>query len=274
MRTGRLDEQRGIVNFSLARTKFQLFRLPPAPQLAPFVLHYWFVAWDLRGEPPHRQQVVPYPAVNMTFLGGQRTRGQVAGVIRGHFFEELSGVGRVLGARFRPGGFRPFLGAPVARITDRFLGLADVFGPAGTTLERAVLRADDAPGMAAAVDEFLCARAPEPDPMMEAVAAMVDDITAEPALTTVDDLARRTGLHTRRLQRLFAEYVGVGPKWVIRRCRLQEAAERAERGPVDWAELAAELGYADQAHFTRDFTATVGLSPARYARECAAAQPG
>ena len=73
-------------------------------------------------------------------------------------------------------------------------------------------------------------------------------------------------LFVRRLQRLFADYVGVSPKWVMRRARLHEAAERAEGGgQVDWAALASDLGYADQAHLTRDFTETIGVPPARYA---------
>ena len=70
----------------------------------------------------------------------------------------------------------------------------------------------------------------------------------------------------RRLQRLFAEYTGVSPKWVMRRARLHDAAQRADGGgEVDWALLAADLGYADQAHLTRDFTATIGVPPALYA---------
>jgi AraC-like DNA-binding protein len=51
----------------------------------------------------------------------------------------------------------------------------------------------------------------------------------------------------------------------MRRARLHEAAQRADSGdPVDWAVLAADLGYADQAHLTRDFTATLGVPPTRY----------
>jgi AraC-like DNA-binding protein len=65
---------------------------------------------------------------------------------------------------------------------------------------------------------------------------------------------------------LFGDYVGVSPKWVMRRARLHEAALRADGGePVDWAALAADLGYADQAHLTREFTATIGVPPSRYA---------
>jgi AraC-like DNA-binding protein len=71
----------------------------------------------------------------------------------------------------------------------------------------------------------------------------------------------------RRLQRLFADYVGVGPKWVIRRYRLHEITERmAAGGRIDWLRLALQLGYADQAHLSRDFTAIVGETPTRYAQ--------
>src|ERR1019366_6732580 len=80
------------------------------------------------------------------------------------------------------------------------------------------------------------------------------------------ELAAAAGMTARGLQRLFADYVGVSPKWVMRRARLHEAAEQADSGElVDWAELAAGLGYADQAHLTRDFTATIGVPPAQYA---------
>jgi transcriptional regulator GlxA family with amidase domain len=78
--------------------------------------------------------------------------------------------------------------------------------------------------------------------------------------------AARFDTSVRRLQRLFAEYVGVGPKWVIRRYRLREVTDRMERGAaVDRAGLAADLGCADQAHLTRDFAAVFGEPPTHYA---------
>ena len=96
------------------------------------------------------------------------------------------------------------------------------------------------------------------------VAAMVADIAADSTLTRVDELTRRWGMNVRRLQRLFADYVGASPKWVIRRYRMQEAAARAAAAPVDWARLAFDLGYSDQAHLTRDFTEHFGMPPGRY----------
>jgi AraC-like DNA-binding protein len=113
---------------------------------------------------------------------------------------------------------------------------------------------------------LLCSLLPERDPLAEQAAALVARITDDPGLRRVSELSAASGMTARSLQRLFADYVGVSPKWVMRRARLHEAAERADRGePVDWASLAANLGYADQAHLTRDFTATLGVSPTRYA---------
>ena len=119
-------------------------------------------------------------------------------------------------------------------------------------------------------EALLCSVRPERDPLAEQVADLVSQITADPGLRRVDQLAAASGMTARSLQRLFADYVGVSPKWVMCRARLHEAAERADSGePVDWASLASDLGYADQAHLTRDFTATIGISPTRYAAPAA-----
>ena len=123
---------------------------------------------------------------------------------------------------------------------------------------------DDA--MIAGAVDLLRGASPRPDPVAEQVAGLVERITGDPAMRRVADLADVAGMSERRLQRLFAEYVGVPPKWVMRRARLHEAALHADAGAVvDWAALAADLGYADQAHLTRDFTATLGIPPSRYA---------
>ena len=70
---------------------------------------------------------------------------------------------------------------------------------------------------------------------------------------------------TRKLQRLFNEYVGISPKWMIQRYRLQEAAQRlASATAVEWPAIALDLGYSDQAHYIREFKKLIGKSPAEY----------
>jgi len=123
--------------------------------------------------------------------------------------------------------------------------------------------------LVAQVEAFLRARWPEPDPNVALVGRIVADLLHDRTTTRVDDVTTRFAIPSRRLQRLFARYVGVSPKWVLRRYRLQEAAARlAEEHDRPWAEVAAELGYFDQSHFSRDFTAAIGMTPAAYARAC------
>ncbi|MFJ8628256.1 DUF6597 domain-containing transcriptional factor [Kitasatospora sp. NPDC093550] len=256
------DLGRGVLHPARAAELISVERLVPEPGVARFVEYYWLVRWDLRGLPPYEQKVLAHPHVHLVF---EAPRARVYGVDRALFVRRLEGAGHVLGVRFRAGAFRPFAGRPVISLADRSVPAADYFGPAVDRLTPLLLSGDQG-GPAALADAFLRSRLPEPDPVADEVAAMVDRITGTPDLRRVDDLAEEFGLGVRRLQRLFAEYVGASPKWVLRRARLHEAAERAASGgELDLAALAAELGYADQAHLTRDFTAAVGVSPARYA---------
>ena len=91
--------------------------------------------------------------------------------------------------------------------------------------------------------------------------------TRDRELTRVADLAAALGVPVRTLQRRFDRHLGVGPKWVLSRCRIQDALAAIEAGgTVDWADLAVRLGYADQSHFVNSFTALVGVPPDRYRR--------
>ncbi|MFG2091007.1 MULTISPECIES: helix-turn-helix domain-containing protein [unclassified Spirillospora] len=266
---------RGILHARTGLEHFRVERIAPPPPLAPFAEFFWVLRWDLRGRPPHRQRLLTLPSVHMTFtsyLTSGATRARIVGVVREEFTEEIADEGRVVGVGFRPGGFRPFLGGdvPVSALTGRFAGVDEVFGEDGLALAGEIFAAPGAAEGLALLTEFLIGRRPVPDPAAERAAGIVARIAARPGLLRVDELAGDVGMSPRSLQRLFHEYVGVGPKWVIRRYRMQEAHERAASGSdVDWAEVAAELGYADQAHFTRDFTAAVGTPPATYAREAA-----
>jgi transcriptional regulator GlxA family with amidase domain len=106
-----------------------------------------------------------------------------------------------------------------------------------------------------------------PDATAQRLAELVETIADDQTITRVSQVADLAGLTVRSLQRIFADYVGAGPKWVIQRCRLQDVAARVTTEPIDWASLAVELGFADQAHLTRAFTATIGVPPATYARQ-------
>jgi AraC-like DNA-binding protein len=259
-------DTRGIVGAAdfLARVDFR--RPEPAEPLRRHVEYYWLIDWDLTE--PYVSHVVPHPAVHIVFqrFEGQEPFVEVAGVQQGLFTQKLEGRGRVCGIKFRPGAFRPFApGRAVSEWTGLRVRSPRDFPRADVT---AVLAPQDETARIAALDAFLLALEPRPDPRADLAAALVERARTDRTIRRAADLARTGGVSVRVLQRLFAGYVGVGPKWVILRYRIHEALERAETDrAVDWARLAADLGYADQAHLVRDFTTTVGVPPTAYARQ-------
>ncbi|WAZ23308.1 helix-turn-helix domain-containing protein [Streptomyces cinnabarinus] len=262
-------DTRGIVDPAGLLTRVRFRRHRPAEPLGRYVEWYWLIDWDL--PEPYASQIVPHPAVNLTFQWDEDEGppyGELTGVTLGLYTRKLSGRGRVCGVKFRPGGFRPYApGDPVSRWTDRALPAEEVFPRATGEAARTIVTPVDDRDRVAALDAFLLALAPAPDPQADLAMELVRRIRADRALRRVGDFADAEGLSTRALQRLFSAYVGVSPKWVLLRYRIQEALDHAGTRPdLDWAALANELGYADQAHLIRDFTATVGVPPTAYAQ--------
>ncbi len=243
--------------------RFELRRWAPGPPVAPLVTWHWAVLWDLRGVPAHEQVVLAHLSAHLTveadgvWLTGPQRRAAT---------RVLSCRGEVVGARLRPARLRALLGAPAATVTDRRVPADVVPGLDPAALAASAAAAADLDGAVGALDDALAALVPPADPagdLAEHALALAEE---DPALTRVSDLAERLGCSVRSLQRLFAEHVGLGPAWVVRRLRLQDAAGRAALGhDVDWGRLAVDLGYADPAHLERDFAEVVGVSPDRYA---------
>jgi AraC-like DNA-binding protein len=255
---------RGIVHPRATESVFDVAQHPVSPALAPFAAYLWTVEWDLPAGRRHVQRILPNPSVHLSF---EPDRSRVTGPLRrstnGY---ALAGRGRVVGVRFRPGGARPWLSGPVSALSDTEVPVSAMVDLDADEVRERVQRADDAAAAAALVDAVLAPLCPPPDPAVDRADELVRLVDAEPAIRRVEDLAARLATTPRSLQRFCAEWIGVGPKDLVRWARLHEAAGRAAAGPVDWAALAAELGYADQAHLVRDFTRVVGEPPARYAR--------
>jgi AraC-like DNA-binding protein len=262
--TDGLGKPRGVLHQRLEQGEFQHARRAPSSRLCSVIEHYWFVSWDLRDLPAQTQETLPHPNVQYVIEHG---RTAIYGVHTGRFTRVLEGHGRVFGIKFKAGGFFPFYRQPVSRLLDSSLDPATIFGDDASAFEATILMCDDMETMTAEAERLLLVHAPSNDPNVARVSEWVASIVDDRNLTSVDELAIRAGLSKRSLQRLFEQYVGVPPKWVIARYRLHEAIAQLQAGTaIDWADLAVKLGYFDQAHFIRDFRKLVGQSPAAYAR--------
>lgn len=228
--------------------------------------------WDLAEGETYVSHVLTHPSVNVTFL--PVVGAEIHGVVTATYRRPLAGRGRVLGVKFRPGGFYAYANRPVTSFTDRSVALNTVMGPVADELANDVLDLSDDDQRIAVVEEFLRSRLPsDEDPAYTSLLEMVAMMLSDRTVTRVDHVAQRFGVSVRTLQRMFHRYVGVGPKWMIRRYRMHDVAELLATGTVrDQAALAVELGWFDQAHLARDFSALIGVSPSDYAASCAASK--
>jgi AraC-like DNA-binding protein len=249
-----------ILHPRLARERFTVDRDEPSPDVARIVDHYWRARWTIDAGEEHRQLVLSHPVVNVSMTAGTH---RVVGPSIRPVERRLTGTGTTFGVMFRPGGFWPLLGRSVASIANDEAALADVLPAIAEPLGRAgdAAAAGAAP---ATVDDALAAGLPSGPWASEETTALAELARSDRGIVRAEQLAVIAGVSVRTLQRRFRAHVGLSPKQVIQRYRLQEVAERARHGHVDWAGVAAELGYADQAHLTRDFRAVIGETPRAY----------
>ncbi len=264
-RSGRVSA--AILRPSRAEQRIEVGRGEPGEDLAGLVDYFWWVRWDT--PEPHVQEVVPRPVVHVSaeVVDGE-PRLLVHGVHPRMFHRRLEGTGHTVAAGFRPAGFRPFLRADVGALQGREVPAAELFGGDDRPVAREVLSHDRPEDGAAALAAWLRRLGPAEDPLVAELAALVERAETDTSLVRADQLAALAGVSLRTLQRRFHSHVGIGPKWVVQRFRLLDVTAAAHgAGEVDWADLAARLGYADQSHLIRAFTRLVGHPPAAYARE-------
>lgn len=256
------DKPRGILNPKTGEKKFHNTRYLPSEEISFFVEHYWLVEWDLRNQEPYVSETLPHPCVHVVF---EKDNSKIVGVMRGKFSRLLENKGMALGIKFKPGAFYPFVKVPVSTLTDRLINPEEVFGNQSKLLEEEIFSSPNKEAIIEQTEQFMKRHLPEKDNNIITINNIVERVISDREIIKVEDIVGRFNINKRTLQRLFNQYVGVSPKWVIKRYRLHEAAERlANSVDIDLSKLAIELGYYDQAHFIKDFKSIVGKSPERY----------
>lgn len=254
----------GVLHTKDGAQRFRLTRIQPCAKLAPFVKHYWIVTWDLAEGEEYDQLVVPNPCVNLVVEPG-KTACFAPGVTTISF--RLKGAGCVFGVKFHPGGFYPFIRTSISGLHEQPIPVTEVLGLSGGELEEAVFGRKDEQAMVEEMERLLLSRLPEPDSQAQFLREVVEHIAKDRGLTKVDMLCAHLKMNKRTVQRLFDQYIGVSPKWVIRLYRIQDAAERLDNGTYgELVGLAMDLGYHDQAHFIKDFKNVTGQTPEEYLR--------
>jgi len=164
-----------------------------------------------------------------------------------------------------PLGAYTLLGLPMDELSGQLVDLADVFGPAGRRLAEQLRENRTWRQRFAAMDQFLLrrlARGPRPSPE---VGWAWRRLVASDGAVPISQIADEVGWSHRHLIARFRQQVGLTPKIGARLVRLDAVWRHIEkRGPLDWGQVAADAGYADQAHLIRDFRQFTGTTPTEF----------
>ncbi len=179
---------------------------------------------------------------------------------------DTAGQNCTIGVHFKPGGAFAFLGMPASELHDQHVSLDTLWGRFARSLRDRLLEARSASVRLEILESTLLARLRRVHALHPAVGFALHEFRGGPQMRTIAEVTGQIGLSSRRFIELFKEQVGMTPKLYCRVRRFQQVVKSIAGGQdLDWAQVALDGGYFDQAHFNHDFRAFSGLCPTEYA---------
>lgn len=255
--------------------------IPKLP-LAAFVNQFWLCEGDT---PPHqKERILPDGSIELLInLRQDRLniynrdnpeqcqifRGAlIAGVHSEYFVIDTASQEFIMGVHFKPGGAFPFFGLPSCELRDVHVSLDNLWKATAQEVREQLLEAETPQARFGILEKALLAQATKPLTRHPAVTFALGEFHKMPSKCTVSEVSEQIGLSSRRFIQVFSEQVGLTPKlfWRIRRFQQVLHLIRGSSQPLslDWADIALNCGYFDQAHFIHDFQAFAGLNPTTY----------
>lgn len=246
-------------------------RYAPGVEFTEFIGRYWFPVWSVPSGAEAIQRVLQYP-VCLVVVTAEYSR--FYGVVSGLSSTALAGDGWAAGVMLTAAEGHLLTGRSVDEFTDRHVDLPEVLRSNGAELTadiRSLMaehpEAEDSHRAVMAVYEKVLRSFLPIDKEGHLVNEIVRYVESDPEVLRVAQICTHFGLSERTVQRLVRRRLGLTPKWLIQRRRLHEAAEALRQSAASTAELAFLLGYADQAHFIRDFKKVTSLTPGQFSAQ-------
>jgi AraC-like DNA-binding protein len=227
-------------------------------QLASANLRLWAECfWSVEtGTPVERYAVPPDGCLDIIFSAETGLRAIGAMTMEQHF--RLAAGTRSVGLRFRPGMAGAFLGVAPGELTDGIVCLADLWGRRAGEIERQLGDATSAAACLHVLEAAVIPRVGAANAVQRALGAL----TESGGTADLEWIATQANLSPRQFRRRCEEESGLTPKLLCRVLRFRRAWGLSGRSMhPNWAAIACEAGYFDQAHLIRDFRQFTGRTP-------------
>jgi AraC-like DNA-binding protein len=236
----------------------------PVPRLVEHVDCYWTLEVDA-ARLPVTVRALPDARVDLVFdLTAPPARAYLAGPRETPTAYEHTRPTRLLGATLVPSSLDRLFGVSPADLTPDWTPVEDLAGAASARLATEIEALPSLDERLAFLDTFLSSRLAHGHGHAAVdgrLARAVDAVETAEGRVDVERLAELARSSPRHLARLFHKWMGIGPKRFARIVRAQAAVRRIGTAGASLAQVAMELGYADQAHLTRELRALFGAAP-------------
>ena len=248
----------------------------PRQPLSQFITCLWYV--DLQ-VPYTREKILPTGTIELMINFGPPHRrfnkdetafdlmqkSWIAGFQTGFVVNEPVAETCIMGVRFKPGGAFPFLGLPIAEITDLVIDMDCLWGGFIDEVRERLLAQSTVADKFALLEQILWQRMNLERLDTAVINHAVHHITTTNGNLSLKALSNDIGISQKHLITQFKKSVGVSPKQLSRVTRFQKVLNEINpMQPVDWRKIAHACHYYDQSHFNRDFAAFTGMSPSKY----------
>lgn len=248
--------------------------LPPAPELAPYIREVQ--RFQIAAPPAGSVLLHHMPTGNVSLwlcfgtarLTSQRygllPRGTLVGIHDQAEVYHFSGCGDVINVLFQIAGVRSFAPFPLSDLVNRILPI-DRIWPSWVIQAIADLEAYAFPQRSVLLARLLRRLLIAPERLDQRVVGVVRGVLRSHGRSPVLGLAEQYGLSSSQLERLCRDQFGLAPKRLARLTRFYVASRLMRlESPASWAMFADDAGYADQAHFIREFRTFSGYTPAAF----------
>ena len=253
----------------------------PIPELRPFIQLLWTSSHETTPEQPapaERERMIPTACTHLVFrfsdqpirifksiedLRGDVFYGGVVGGIRSAYYvKDVATSACVVGASLRPGACEALLGTPADEVSGHHVALEDLWGKSARTLRDRLQEPHGLEQRLQILESYLAQR------LFRTAAVHPATAHALSRFSNSFDIARiveETGYSHRHFIQLFRRDVGLPPRVYTRLLRFQQTLKHGvDKTRGRWIDVALEAGYADQAHFNREFRELTGISPTEY----------
>ena len=246
--------------------------LEPLPELKPWVAAYWHFC--VRPEVDEIEHWIPLTGGALVSFPQGKPAG-ISGPRVTPLHLPVRGGESFWGFHLWPGACS-LLGPEVGRLREQIVPLSSIADPAWTeSLSEALLEVDDPGSACRAFDQALTSLRHDTLALDDQVMTAVFRIIATNGHCRLDELARGVGLSPRQLRRRFRAAVELTAKELARLRRMRTSAvDAVQRQTAGWVEIAADRGYADQAHLVREFRDLIGLTPTEFGSHVARIRHG